>query len=393
MSSIYVYDFLKNNLSDSDAIEKAFLYAKKEGINTIIFDKKDWLLDRAVLFFSNVTILVDGVALKQNEDVFDNVFRSENFIVNPDDPYNYPIEIKETENVKILGINGARIEGPEKPSKRLNYCTGEMEETLGDIWGWRSLSVHVVCCKNFEFGGFFITKTRNWAVSVERSSECYFHDIEFLTSCVNGDGINLRNGCHNIKIENIKGTTTDDLIALNNGGGFAQYPRKSWKTYLYPLVPSNFMIPQEEPSDSDIYNIDISNIKLKPVRFVQAVAFLARRGHKIYNVSIRNVVEEKNLLSPLHANLIGAYYQDNYGELNKSVFIRNIYIEGVTAQDYEYPVLFRENVEGIFIKNVAQNCPSGVVVMAKDEDKIEISECSSVSGIIRESVSKWQPPY
>lgn len=393
MSSIYVYDFLKNNLSDSDAIENAFLYAEKEKIDTIIFDKKDWGLDRAILYFSNLTILVDGVTLKQNADVFDNVFRPKNLLENPDDPYNYPLEIKETENVKILGINGARIEGPEKPSKRLNYCTGEMEETVGDIWGWRTLSVLVTRCKNFELGGLFITKTRNWAVSVERSNNCHFHDIEFLTSCVNGDGINLRNGCHNIKIENIKGTTTDDLIAINNCSNFAQHPRKLWKTYLYPLVPSNFLIPQEEPSDSDIYNVDISNIKLKPVRFVQAVAFLARMGHKIYNISIRNVIEEKNLPSPLHANLIGAYYQDNYGELNESVFIRNIYIDGVTAQNFEYPVLFRENVEGVFVKNVTQNCPTGVVVMAKDEDKIEISDCSSASGIIRTSVDKWQPPY
>ena len=315
---------------------------------------------------------------KQNEDVFDNVFRSENLIENPSAPYNYPLEIKETENVKISGINGARIEGPEKPSKRLNYCTGEMEETLGDIWGWRTISVLVTRCKNFEFSGFFITKTMNWAVSVERSNNCYFHDIEFLTSCVNGDGLNLRNGCHNIKIENIKGTTTDDLIALNNCSTYNEYPIKAWKTYLYPLVASNFLIPCEEPSDSDIYNVEISNIRLKPVRFVQATAFLAKNGHQIYNVSIRNVVEEKNLPSPLHANLIGAYYQNNYGKSNESVFIRNIYIEGVTAQDFEYPVLFRENVEGVFIKNVVQNCPSGVVVMAKDEDKMEISADKAV---------------
>lgn len=313
MNSVFVFAFCKDGISDSDAIERAFAYAKQERIDTIVFDRKDWFLDRAILYYSGITIVVDGVMLKQNEDVFDNVFRPENVIIDPKNPYGYPMGIKQTENVKILGKNGARIEGPNMPSKRLNYDTGEMEETLGDIWGWRTFSVFVSRCKNFEFGGFYITKTRNWAISAERVQNGYFHDIEFLTSCVNGDGLNLRNGCHDIKIENISGTTTDDLIALNNGTVFYEYPVKAWKTYLYPLVPSNYLMAKEEAGDGDIYNIEIENIRLKPVRFVQAVAFLARNGNKIHDIKIKNVVEEKNLPTPLFANLIGAYYQESYG--------------------------------------------------------------------------------
>jgi hypothetical protein len=268
-----------------------------------------------------------------------------------------------------------------------------MEETLGDIWGWRTFSVFVSRCKNFEFGGFYITKTRNWAISAERVQNGYFHDIEFLTSCVNGDGLNLRNGCHDIKIENISGTTTDDLIALNNCSVFDEYPVKAWKTYLYPLVPSNYLMAKEEAGDGDIYNIEIENVRLKPVRFVQAVAFLARNGNKIHDIKIKNVVEEKNLSAPLFANLIGAYYQEGYGGLNTEISMWNISIDTVTAQDFTYPVLFRERVSNVSVNNVTQNGQNGVCVMAHDEDEIEIKNGSSVSGIVRDSVKNWKRPY
>ena len=281
MIKVYVFDFVTGEISDSEAIDKALCYAKKEKADVLVFDRKDWHLDRAILFYSDLTIVVDGVTLKQNEDVCDNIFRPENFTVDPDNPFGYPLGIEVTRNVKILGLNGAALEGPDQPSKRLNFETGEMQETVGDIWGWRTFIVFVPRCVHFELSGFFIMKTRNWAISAERCENSYFHDLQFLTSCVNGDGLNLRNGCHHIKIENIAGTTTDDLIALNNGSVFEPHPFKSWKTYLYPLVPSNYLMPIEAPGDGDIHHIDIRNVRLKPVRFVQAVALLARNGNKI----------------------------------------------------------------------------------------------------------------
>ncbi|MBQ8742534.1 MAG: hypothetical protein IJZ03_04125 [Clostridia bacterium] len=391
-SCVRAYDFLSDADSDSDAIEKAIEYAREKNIASVLIDKKDYMLDRAILFYSDMTITVDGVTLKLKDGVFDNVFRSAGLVVDPAEPFGYPTDIKLTENVRIIGKNGARIEGPDKQSS-LNYCTGEVEETLGDIWGWRTFMVLITRCEDFELGGFFITKTRNWAVSVERSKNGSIHDIEFYTSCVNGDGINLRNGCRNISIKNISGTTTDDLIALNNGSVFQKYPVVAWKTYLYPLVPSNFMMPSEDPGDGDISDIRIENVCLKPVRFVQAVALLARNGNKIRNIKIRGVYEQDNLESPVHANLIGAYYQENYGTLNSEVSMFDIDINTVVSCKFEYPVLFREHVSGLKVRNVTQKAESGVVVMAHDDDEIEIESCCAVSGRIRDSLENWKRPY
>ena len=95
----------------------------------------------------------------------------------------------------------------------------------------------------------------------------------------------------------------------------------------------------------------------------------------------------------MFANLIGAYYQENYGELNTEISMWNISIDTVTAQDFTYPVLFRERVSNVSVNNVTQNGQNGVCVMAHDEDEIEIKNCGSVSGIVRDSVKNWKRPY
>ena len=173
---VRVIDFAKRNLSDSDIIESAINYAKTNNINTILFDSKNWLLDRAILYYSNVTFIVNGVTLKQANGVFDNIFRSEGFIVDSNKPYDYPLDVKPTENFKIIGENNAKIEGPDIEPKILNYETNAYCEPLGDIWGWRGISIYITCSQNFEISGFTLSKTRTWAISVERAKNAKFDE-------------------------------------------------------------------------------------------------------------------------------------------------------------------------------------------------------------------------
>ena len=71
----YIKDYLKYAKSDSDAIETCFAAAAKiTDTKTIIFDGKDYLIDRAILVSSNTKIIIDNCIIKQNDYVFDNVF-------------------------------------------------------------------------------------------------------------------------------------------------------------------------------------------------------------------------------------------------------------------------------------------------------------------------------
>jgi hypothetical protein len=385
---VRVIDFALSNLSDSDIIESAINYARTNNIDTILFDSKDWIIDRAILYYSGVTFIVDGVKLKQANGVFDNVFRSEGFIVDKNNPYNYPVDVKPIENFKILGKNNAVIEGTDVEAKILNYETGEHCEPIGDRWGWRGISLYFTCCKNFEFSGFTIRKTRTWAISAERCKYAKFSDITVYSTCVNGDGLNLRNGCSYIDISNFHGITFDDLIALNNASIYNTYPVKTWKTYLYPTDASNVLMTNETIEDQAIHNVIIDNASGN-----SAIAFLARNGTKIHDIKVTNVTDKFEDCERLNiADILGAYYTTGYGEVSSEICLYNFYIENIECNYCKSAVLFNDRVKNLTIKNVIQKEKEGVVLTACDEDEINIIDCKAVSNIIRNSSKVWKNP-
>jgi polygalacturonase len=267
-----------------------------------------------------------------------------------------------------------------------------MEETFGDIWGWRGFIAYFPMCEGFEFSGFYITKTRTWAISVEHSSGGYFGNIEFNTSCVNGDGLNLRVGCSHMVIENIFGKTADDFIALNTGASKCRdsYPITTWKSYLYPLIASECVDFDENERDDHTHDVKIRNVHVRTDHFSQGVAFLSRGGNKIFNIDIQGVYDENPIGSRIKSNLIGVYYM-GFGQPNSAAMIENINIDTAVSNSYASAVLFREHVLDLTVKNVVQNAPEGVAVMARDEDIIEIVNCQTVSGVIRDSAINWKP--
>ena len=107
----YVKDYLKDTKSDSEAIEACFADgAKAGGKTTVVFDGKDYFIDRAILVPSDTSIIVDNCTIKQNDDVFDNIFRGNNLIINGIDPYGRPIDVTPIHNIKIIGkVNSVSV--------------------------------------------------------------------------------------------------------------------------------------------------------------------------------------------------------------------------------------------------------------------------------------------
>lgn len=385
---VRAFSFVKEGSSDSDAIELAIAYAKSENIYTILIDGQNWLIDRAILFYEGVTIIVDGVVLKQADGTFDNVFRSEGFIVNEREPYGYPVDVRPVCNFRLIGKRGASIEGPDAQPLLYNADTGAMVEPVGDVWGWRGISVYFTCCSGFEFSGFTVRKTRSWAISMERSKEGIIKDTKVYSTCPNGDGINIRNGCSFIVIDGFKGVTSDDAVAINNCSIYRIYPRRTWKTYFYPIVASNILMKRgESVRDQDIHNITVSNVTSN-----SAVMFLARNGHKIYNIRVNNL-DDGTAFSKREnvAHMVGAYYGEGYGDISKECCLSDICIENVVTRGTQSSVLFRDNVKNLVVKNVKQYTPGGTVLTAKDEDMIVMEACESV-GDMRRSARDWKDP-
>ena len=136
----YVRDYIQDGICDSKAISLCFADASKaEGEKTIVFDGKDFFIDEAIVIPSDTEIIVDNCMIKQNDLVYDNVFRGDNLIINGIDPYGVPIDVTPIHNIKIIGKGDARIVGTDKPRIGYHPFFNEYQEMTGDFWGWRTL--------------------------------------------------------------------------------------------------------------------------------------------------------------------------------------------------------------------------------------------------------------
>ena len=103
----------------------------------------------------------------------------------------------------------------------------------------------------------------------------------------NQDGLDLRRGCRNILIENITGSTGDDLIALT---ALPAKPRPAG------ILTGGFMGGDANVSDGDVYNITIRNVRGYCTGGHHIVRFLNTGGIKIYNVILDGVIDSSNTI-------------------------------------------------------------------------------------------------
>ena len=112
----YVKEYIKSGITDSEAIELCLAEASAvHGEKQVVFDGKDYHIDRAILVDSDTTIVIDNCSVKQNDFVFDNVFRGKNVLLSAVNPYMAPLEVTPLRNVKIIGKGEAYIIGTDKP--------------------------------------------------------------------------------------------------------------------------------------------------------------------------------------------------------------------------------------------------------------------------------------
>ena len=148
----------------------------------------------------------------------------------------------------------------------------------------------------------------------------------------NSDGIDLRQGCHDIVIENISGFTEDDTVALTGLNG------KLEKTFSVSGLPS------------DICNVTIRNVR--SAAFCPIVRLLNQGGIKLHDIVIDGVydtsAEDPHLDKGLYAVRVGDTHL--YGERHATkdetynVKIKNVYGRGeyvlALAGDMGEPVIY-----------------------------------------------------
>ena len=186
-----------------------------------------WVLDSAILLPSNTTVVLDNCRLKLSDRCRDNFFRSANCGLGID-------PIQPLENIHLQGLGHPVLEGAGRPratgdsGKQLGVHTfGADAGVEGESQGgdWRNLGILLAAVKGFSIRNLCIADSHCWAISLEHCTHGELRDLAFASrgwkeidgtrqTILNQDGIDLRQGCQDILIENITGFTGDDLIAL-----------------------------------------------------------------------------------------------------------------------------------------------------------------------------------
>jgi len=344
----YVKDYLEPSATDTAAIERCFADANRaEGEKTIVFDGKDYCIDRAILLSSDTTVIVDNCRIKQNDFVFDNIFRGDNLVTSGIDPYGTPVDVTPICNIKILGKGEAEIIGTDKPQTGYHPFFKEYQQMTGDFWGWRTLMFSFSNCNGFELAGLKLRQTMCWAVCFDNCQNCHVHDLDIRSNVKNGDGIDFRSGCHHCLVENITGFTSDDTVActaLSKGKCETVLSK-----YLSTLEPYNA---SHENIDGSIHHITIRNIRTGGHH--HGVICLSAFGNQVHDIEISDVVETDEGSRDATV-MIYTGYGDGYNKGD----IHDIKVSGVTSKMANFAVKVRCLAENLSFERIEQNNPNG----------------------------------
>ncbi|MEA1952085.1 MAG: hypothetical protein U9N87_11915, partial [Planctomycetota bacterium] len=223
--------------SDIERINQAIQVAASRGLRVVIprrnktkgSESNTWLLDAAILVRDNTVLELNNCHIKLSDRCRDNMIRSANCGLGIKD-------IRPMRHVRIYGVGNVLLEGADHPR-----ATGDNGKTLGKhTYGtdagvegqsqsgdWRNIGILLAFVEHFSIENIRIQDAHCWAISLERCAFGRVRDIHFTSNefkmidgvrktILNQDGLDLRQGCHDIRIESISGHTGDDMVALTN---------------------------------------------------------------------------------------------------------------------------------------------------------------------------------
>lgn len=273
--------------TDSESIQNAVDLAQEEGINKVVIPRKNartgkciWMIGKTIRLPSDMTVVLDNCFMQMEDDVVGGFFCNETLFTEKGKHLEHRMR-----NIHIKGIGEAILDGG-----RPTAINEDTQKAIG-IPVRLNTPVFFMNVEGFSVENIKIHHQRYWGMRFEFCSGGVIRDVSFkvIRDRRNQDGINLRNGCHDILLENISGQSGDDLIALSaidtdQPTGFGE----SGDDYSVIV----------EGHDWDIHDVTIRNIWGSPVTH-PLVALRNHNGAKMYNIHIENV-HDTSMLFPAY---------------------------------------------------------------------------------------------
>ena len=244
----------------------------------------DWEIERAIRLPSNFTLILEDCHLRMADGSYSNMFVNQN----------HDTELGRTvagtdRNISIWGRGRAILDGG-----KYNGLSEKNHSQNGLPPIWKNNILLFTNVDGFKVSDISCRNQRWWALNFVYCSNGYLGNIDFCANDTaidengneyhglirdryaevlvkNADGIDLRQGCHDILIENITGFTEDDSIAL---------------TALNGRLEKAFSV---EELPSDICNVEIRNIRT--AAFCTNVRLLNQGDIKLHDILIDGVYD------------------------------------------------------------------------------------------------------
>ena len=324
--------------SDSETLNAAIVAAGDGG--TVVIEKRRrgssperdfWLLDSAILLPSNTTVILRDCRIKLSDRARDNFFRTANCGLGIESPG--PVEgihirgeglciLEGADHPRATGDGGKILKCPcphlpEDICRVAEYIPAERrargEITFADVHSysygtdagrcgesqygdWRGIGILFANAKDFSISGVRIVESHGWGISLEACSHGRIERIEFdarmhktidgmVMNIENEDGIDIRNGCHDLVISDITGSTGDDVVALTAIAN-PDAPYKPGGS----LRSTHVMHNDFERRDPDIHDIVIRNVRAHSY-LCYTLRLLAVGIAKIYNIDACGITD------------------------------------------------------------------------------------------------------
>jgi hypothetical protein len=311
-----------------------------------------WTITESIVLPSFTTLFLNRSRLKLADGVFDTMIRNEGIVVDPADPNGLARELRRDRGIRIIGsgVDSAAIEGPDVPFAAPHPVAGGAAiPWVGDFYGWRTVSILLANCADYEIGGFSISKTTCWAISQEHGCEnMYLHDLAFETTVKNGDGIDFRKGCRHGRVERITGACADDVVACTALLGHNHFPQGK---YVFPM--------QVGGNARHALGDDIEDIGLKHIHAASkchVVICLAAGGAKLRNITAADIED-----GPAFAaiNVVAVY--TGYGEPARPGDLRDLRMRRIVSRGAGSALKIHAPLLDCAFDELEQHNPAGVL--------------------------------
>lgn len=289
-------------------------------------------IDKAVRLPSNFTLILEDCHLRLADGSYTNIFVNEH----------HDTDIGRTPegvdvNINIVGRGEAILDGGE-----YNGLSERNSEKDGMPPIWKNSFVLFTNVDGFCVKNLYCRNQRWWSLNFIYSRNGYIGNIDFCASDVgidesgnayhglirsryeqtlvkNADGVDIRQGCHDIVIENITGFTEDDTIAI---------------TGLNGRLEQHFRV---DGLCSDIADVTVRNIRSSA--FCTIVRMLNQGGIKLHDITVDGVYDTSESNDYFDTGLYAVRIGDVrlYGERHATkdetynIAVRNVYGNGEYA--------------------------------------------------------------